>query len=161
MIAFEVLCCVTPCPDYILWGVLQADRYYLDKNLNGIRSEHDHANAKNILCKGVSKMIMCRLFLSAQPPPILEKPLPTSILQNSIKLTNEPPEGLKVSALGCWKDANQYLLAMHTFSIPQARQLQIPPHYSILPCNELLACTMCIKRSRALKKSMYLLLPEL
>ena len=48
-----------------------------------------------------SKMIMCRLFLSAEPPPILEKPLPTSILQNSIKLTNEPPEGLKVSALGC------------------------------------------------------------
>ena len=37
-----------------------------------------------------------RLFLSAEPPPLLERPLPISLLQNSIKLTNEPPEGLKV-----------------------------------------------------------------
>jgi hypothetical protein len=37
-----------------------------------------------------------RLFLSAEPPPALEKGLPISLLQNSIKLTNEPPEGLKV-----------------------------------------------------------------
>jgi hypothetical protein len=37
-----------------------------------------------------------RLFLSAEPPPILERPLPISLLQNCIKLTNEPPEGLKV-----------------------------------------------------------------
>ena len=39
-----------------------------------------------------------RLFLSAEPPPLLERPLPTALLQNSIKLTNEPPEGLKVGA---------------------------------------------------------------
>lgn len=39
----------------------------------------------------------CRLFLSAEVPPILERALPISLLQNSIKLTNEPPEGLKVS----------------------------------------------------------------
>jgi dynein heavy chain, axonemal len=38
-----------------------------------------------------------RLFLSAEPPPGLERPLPISLLQNSIKLTNEPPEGLQVS----------------------------------------------------------------
>lgn len=38
-----------------------------------------------------------RLFLSAEPPPLLERQLPISLLQNSIKLTNEPPEGLKVS----------------------------------------------------------------
>jgi dynein heavy chain len=38
-----------------------------------------------------------RLFLSAEPPPSLERPLPISLLQNSIKLTNEPPEGLKAN----------------------------------------------------------------
>ena len=32
-----------------------------------------------------------RLFLSAEPPPELEAGLPISLLQNSIKLTNEPP----------------------------------------------------------------------
>jgi dynein heavy chain, axonemal len=37
-----------------------------------------------------------RLILSAEPPPGLERPLPISLLQNSIKLTNEPPEGLQV-----------------------------------------------------------------
>jgi dynein heavy chain, axonemal len=37
-----------------------------------------------------------RLFLSAEPPPGLERPLPISLLQNSIKLTNEPPQGLQV-----------------------------------------------------------------
>lgn len=37
-----------------------------------------------------------RLFLSGEPPPGLERPLPISLLQNSIKLTNEPPEGLQV-----------------------------------------------------------------
>ena len=37
-----------------------------------------------------------RLFLSAEPPPALEKGLPISLLQNCIRLTNEPPEGLKV-----------------------------------------------------------------
>ena len=37
-----------------------------------------------------------RLFLSAEAPPALEKGLPISLLQNCIKLTNEPPEGLKV-----------------------------------------------------------------
>ena len=41
-------------------------------------------------------MAACRLFLSAETPPQLERPLPISLLQNSIKLTNEPPEGLKV-----------------------------------------------------------------
>ncbi|KAK3254170.1 Dynein beta chain, flagellar outer arm [Cymbomonas tetramitiformis] len=35
-----------------------------------------------------------RLFLSAEPPPILERGLPISLLKNSIKLTNEPPQGM-------------------------------------------------------------------
>lgn len=43
--------------------------------------------------------MICRLFLSAEAPPTLERPLPISLLQNSIKLTNEPPEGLKVNLL--------------------------------------------------------------
>lgn len=41
----------------------------------------------------------CRLFLSAEAPPALERPLPVSILQGSILLTNEPPEGLKANLL--------------------------------------------------------------
>lgn len=40
-----------------------------------------------------------RLFLSAEPPPMLERPLPVTILQTCIKLTNEPPEGLKANLL--------------------------------------------------------------
>ena len=36
-----------------------------------------------------------RLFLSAEPPPALEKGLPISLLQNSIKLANEPTTGFK------------------------------------------------------------------
>ena len=36
-----------------------------------------------------------RLFLSAEPPPSLERGLAISLLQNSVKLTNEPPEGMK------------------------------------------------------------------
>lgn len=35
-----------------------------------------------------------RLFLSAEPPPSLERGLPISLLKNSIKLTNEPPQGM-------------------------------------------------------------------
>jgi len=35
-----------------------------------------------------------RLFLSAEPPPGLEQGLPISLLKNSIKLTNEPPQGI-------------------------------------------------------------------
>ena len=48
-----------------------------------------------------------RLFLSAEPPPSLEKPLAISLLQNSIKLTNEPPQGMKanlVRAYGAFSD---------------------------------------------------------
>jgi dynein heavy chain len=36
-----------------------------------------------------------RLFLSAEPPPALERPLPLGLLQACVKLTNEPPEGLR------------------------------------------------------------------
>ena len=36
-----------------------------------------------------------RLFLSAEPPPSLERGIAISVLQNSVKLTNEPPEGMK------------------------------------------------------------------
>ena len=45
--------------------------------------------------------LLHRLFLSAEAPPALEKGLPISLLQNCIKLTNEPPEGLKVRLLDC------------------------------------------------------------
>jgi len=48
-----------------------------------------------------------RLFLSAEPPPSLEKALAISLLQSSIKLTNEPPQGMKanlVRAYGVFSD---------------------------------------------------------
>jgi hypothetical protein len=48
-----------------------------------------------------------RLFLSAEPPPSLERGLPISLLQASIKLTNEPPEGLKANlkrAYNCFSE---------------------------------------------------------
>lgn len=50
----------------------------------------------NILIRNYDAGLLCRLFLSAEAPPILERALPISLLQNSIKLTNEPPDGLKV-----------------------------------------------------------------
>ena len=43
-----------------------------------------------------------RLFLSAEPPPSLERGLPISLLQNSIKLTNEPPEGMVPNLKRAW-----------------------------------------------------------
>jgi len=48
-------------------------------------------------CLSVMAPSLYRLFLSAEAPPALEKDLPISVLQNCIKLTNEPPEGLKVN----------------------------------------------------------------
>lgn len=48
-----------------------------------------------------------RLFLSAEPPPSLETPLPVALLQNSIKLTNEPPQGLRANLMasyGIWTE---------------------------------------------------------
>lgn len=47
-----------------------------------------------------------RLFLSAEPPPSLEKPLAISLLQNSIKLTNEPPQGMKANLLRAYGGFN-------------------------------------------------------
>ncbi len=46
-------------------------------------------------------MFVPRLFLSAEAPPTLERALPISLLQASIKLTNEPPDGLKVTWKAC------------------------------------------------------------
>ena len=54
--------------------------------------------SRRALLNRESRGCLCRLFLSADPPPALERPLPISILQASIKLTNEPPEGLKVGS---------------------------------------------------------------
>ena len=51
-----------------------------------------------------------RLFLSAEPPPALEKGLPISLLQNSIKLTNEPPEGLKANLRRAYCQFNEEML---------------------------------------------------
>jgi hypothetical protein len=45
--------------------------------------------------------LRCRLFLSAEAPPALERALPPALLQNSLKLTNEPPDGLKVCKPTC------------------------------------------------------------
>lgn len=51
-----------------------------------------------------------RLFLSAEPPPALERPLPISLLQNSIKLTNEPPEGLRPNLRRAYSQFNEEIL---------------------------------------------------
>ena len=51
-----------------------------------------------------------RLFLSAEPPPALERGLPISLLQNSIKLTNEPPEGLKANLRRAYHQFNEEML---------------------------------------------------
>ncbi|KAK9808985.1 hypothetical protein WJX72_007373 [[Myrmecia] bisecta] len=51
-----------------------------------------------------------RLFLSAEPPPLLERALPISLLQNSIKLTNEPPEGLKANLRRAYGQFNEEAL---------------------------------------------------
>ena len=50
-----------------------------------------------------------QLFLSAEPPPALERSLPQSLLSACVKLTNEPPDGLKASVVraysSCFDDA--------------------------------------------------------
>ena len=43
-----------------------------------------------------------QLFLSAEPPPSLERPLPPSLLQSCVKLTNEPPQGLRANLARGW-----------------------------------------------------------
>jgi len=51
-----------------------------------------------------------RLFLSAEPPPILERGLPISLLQNSIKLTNEPPEGLQANLRRAYNNFSEEIM---------------------------------------------------
>ncbi|GBF97683.1 flagellar outer dynein arm heavy chain beta [Raphidocelis subcapitata] len=51
-----------------------------------------------------------RLFLSAEPPPALERALPISLLQNSVKLTNEPPEGLKANLRRAYANFSEEML---------------------------------------------------
>ncbi len=43
-----------------------------------------------------------QLFLSAEPPPALERPLPPSLLQACLKLANEPPRGLRANLARAW-----------------------------------------------------------
>jgi hypothetical protein len=52
----------------------------------------------------------CRLFLSAEPPPALERGLPINLLQNSIKLTNEPPEGMRPNLIRAFNSFNEEML---------------------------------------------------
>lgn len=54
--------------------------------------------------------VPCRLFLSAEPPPALERGLPISLLQNSIKLTNEPPEGLRPNLRRAYLNFNEEIM---------------------------------------------------
>ena len=44
------------------------------------------------------------LFLSAEPPPALERPLPQALLQACVKATNEPPEGLRANVLRAYSN---------------------------------------------------------
>jgi dynein heavy chain, axonemal len=43
-----------------------------------------------------------QLFFSAEPPPSLERPLPPSLLQSCVKLTNEPPQGIRANLARAW-----------------------------------------------------------
>lgn len=65
-----------------------------------------------------------RLFLSAEPPPLLERALPISLLQNSIKLTNEPPEGLRANLRRAYGQYNEEML--------EGCAKQVSPHISTL-----------------------------
>lgn len=48
--------------------------------------------------------------MSAEPPPALERALPISILQASVKLTNEPPEGLKANLLRAYSNFSEDIM---------------------------------------------------
>lgn len=68
----------------------------------------------------VSMSLMRRLFLSAEPPPLLERALPISLLQNSIKLTNEPPEGLRANLRRAYGQYNEEMLEGCAKQVPAA-----------------------------------------
>ena len=51
-----------------------------------------------------------RLFISAEPPPSLERGIAISILQNSIKLSNEPPAGLQANLARAYENFSQDML---------------------------------------------------
>jgi dynein heavy chain len=107
----KVCCTPTPTGKYASVSLGQGQEPIAMNNLNNAHKNGGWVLLQNIhltiewtsgpLEKKVDKLIEgahpdFRLFLSAEPPPALEKGLPISLLQNSIKLTNEPPEGLKV-----------------------------------------------------------------
>ncbi|XP_075157385.1 dynein heavy chain at 16F [Haematobia irritans] len=50
-----------------------------------------------------------RLFLSSMP----QKSFPISVLQNSVKVTNEPPKGIKANVLGALGDINADFFEQH------------------------------------------------
>lgn len=66
----------------------------------------------------------CRLFLSAEPPPALERGLPISLLQNSIKLTNEPPEGLRPNLRRAYSQFNEEILESCAKQVGKSSQWQ-------------------------------------
>ena len=53
-----------------------------------------------------------RVFLSAEPSPYPDKSVPPGILQNCIKITNEPPAGLKANMFSAIANFNQETLEM-------------------------------------------------
>ena len=61
-------------------------------------------------CLAHPRLPVGRLFLSCEPPPLLERPLPISILQASVKLTNEPPEGLKANLQRAYANFSEEML---------------------------------------------------
>jgi hypothetical protein len=68
----------------------------------------------------------CRLFLSAEPPPALEHGLPISLLQNSIKLTNEPPEGLRPNLRRAYNQFNEEILESCAKQVCELHNLPMP-----------------------------------
>lgn len=50
------------------------------------------------------------MLLCAEPPPPLERPLPPSLLQNCVKLSFEPPQGLRANLARAWSQFDDAVL---------------------------------------------------
>ena len=74
-----------------------------------------------------------QLVLTAEPPPALEPPLPTPLLQACVKLTAEPPDGLRAGALRAYGSLSYNVF--DACSRPADLRSVAPPSPSSTPCS--------------------------